>query len=279
MPKARKRKVPIVQTDTLSTSSSTPQSSRKIIRRFHVLQKRRTQFLNSRPDVRAAQDLSIIDQEIEELGGLKCYQRMSVVGQGVDRGGGSEKILINWLQEIYLAKGHRLTKPSLRLLEVGALKPDNYKSCSEWIHCTPIDLRSRHPSIVEQDFFLMDEVENHEKWDVISLSLVLNFVPDPKGRGNMLRLAHSMLVPGGYLFLTLPLACVTNSRYLNFTRLKKLMDVVGLVERREKWKKDGKMGYWLYQKHDRPDESLEPFQKKTNLRQGSRNNFCILLTS
>lgn len=46
-----------------------------------------------------------------------------------------------------------------------------------------MDLRSRHPSIVEQDFLLMDEDENRGKWDIISLSLVVNFVPDPRDRG------------------------------------------------------------------------------------------------
>lgn len=47
----------------------------------------------------------------------------------------------------------------------------------------PIDLRSNHPLIQEQDFLLMDETEHRDRWDVISLSLVLNFVPDPKDRG------------------------------------------------------------------------------------------------
>jgi hypothetical protein len=78
-----------------------------------------------------------------------------------------------------------------RLLEVGALKPDNYRSCSSWVDCTPIDLRSRHPSITEQDFLLMDEDKNREMWDVISLSLVLNFVPEPKDRGAMHSTVHA----------------------------------------------------------------------------------------
>ena len=72
-----------------------------------------------------------------------------------------------------------------RLLEVGALLPDNYASCSSWIDNTPIDLRSRHPSIREQDFLLMDEEGNREKWDVISLSLVVNFVPEARDRGSV----------------------------------------------------------------------------------------------
>ncbi len=71
-----------------------------------------------------------------------------------------------------------------RLLEVGALKPDNYKSCSSWIDWTPIDLHSRHPQIQEQDFLKMDLKEHRQKWNAISLSLVLNFVAVPNDRGS-----------------------------------------------------------------------------------------------
>jgi hypothetical protein len=70
-----------------------------------------------------------------------------------------------------------------RLLDVGAVKPDNYYSCASWIDVTPMDLHSRHPSILEQDFLCMDQERHHEAWDIISLSLVLNFVPDGKDRG------------------------------------------------------------------------------------------------
>lgn len=70
-----------------------------------------------------------------------------------------------------------------RLLEVGALKPDNFTSCTSWIENTPIDLRPQHPAIREQDFLLLDPVENERKWDAISLSLVLNFVPLAVDRG------------------------------------------------------------------------------------------------
>ena len=79
----------------------------------------------------------------------------------------------------------------LRLLEVGAVRPDNYRGCASWIDVTAIDLHSRHPSILEQDFLLMDLNEHREAWDVVSLSLVLNFVPDGKDRGTLLRPHHS----------------------------------------------------------------------------------------
>lgn len=111
-----------------------------------------------------------------------------------------------------------LTQISLRrLLEVGALKPDNYHSCSAWITTTPIDLHSRHPEIQEQDFLKLGLDANRGQWDLISLSLVLNFVPNATDRGEftsfrtsfldsaapgrMLRLAYDFLVFDGYLFL------------------------------------------------------------------------------
>lgn len=268
MPKARKRKVPVTANSTPSgnASSSKPQASRTVIRQFHVLLKQQAQ-------VKDARELEEIQRQIDELGGIECYQSMSAIGQGKDRGGGSEKVLIGWLKEMGCAGREK----KLKLLEVGALLPDNYKSCSSWIDATPMDLHSRHPSIIEQDFLLMGPAENPEKWDIISLSLVLNFVPRPEDRGRMLHLAHSMLPYGGKLFLALPLPCVTNSRYLDFDRLRDIMRAVGFVEVKQRWKETGKMAYWLYTKEHPAPATQDAFTKKSVLRQGNRNNFCVLL--
>lgn len=274
--KRTRRKTPIVLPETTRTSSSTPQSSRTVIRRFHVLLKKRSQILNTPTgDANTAEALASVQHQISDLGDLKCYQRMSAVGQSGDRGGGSEKVLIRWLKELKV-NSLSLKEIKVRLLEVGALKPDNYKSCSAWIECTPIDLRSRHPSIREQDFLLMSE-EHRSAWDVISLSLVLNFVPEPNDRGRMLQLAHRMLAPGGYLFLALPLPCLLNSRYLTFEHFKGLMNHLHFTEIYEKWRQGGKMVYWLYRKEDLAPSGHHLFHKKTVLRQGQRNNFSILL--
>ena len=99
------------------------------------------------------------------------------------------------------------------------MKPDNYSSCSSWIDCTPIDLHSRHPLIKEQDFLQLTQDQNAQQWDIISLSLVVNFVPSTTDRGmllvirlieyltqmvisgKMLSMAHSFLRQDGYLFL------------------------------------------------------------------------------
>jgi len=105
--------------------------------------------------------------------------------------------------------------------------------------------------------------------------------------GKMLRMAYDMLSPDGYLFLALPLPCVMNSRYLTSEHLKSLMAALGFVEIKDKWKKGGKMAYWLYQKsNENGDPSMArakarglggDFGKKTVIRQGNRNNFCVLL--
>lgn len=46
--------------------------------------------------------LEEVEREIESLGGLPAYQRMSIAGQSTPRGGGSEKVLIGWLKELGL---------------------------------------------------------------------------------------------------------------------------------------------------------------------------------
>ncbi|KAJ7168131.1 putative methyltransferase-domain-containing protein [Mycena crocata] len=278
MGKARKKKTPITGTVAASTSSSKPKSSRTVIRQYHVLLKQQTQLEALPRDTETARILDDTKQQIEQLGGLEFYQRMSAIGQGHDRGGGSEKIAISWLKEIYMRPSAMddQAKPLINLLEVGALKPDNYESCRRWIKTTPLDLISRHPDILEQDFLLMDETEHRETWDVISLSLVLNFVPDATDRGRMLRLARNFLVSGGHLFLALPLPCVSNSRYLTCEWLTAMMEALGFFSVKERWKPGGKMIYFMYQKRVALGY-IETFSKKTVLRQGDRNNFCILL--
>lgn len=58
-----------------------------------------------------------VEREMEEMGGLAAYQRMSSIGQGKDRGGGSEKVLIGWLVEMGMnckRKGKGKGKEKLR---------------------------------------------------------------------------------------------------------------------------------------------------------------------
>lgn len=77
------------------------------------------------------------------------------------------------------------------MLEIGALKHDNYAGCSRWITNTPIDLRSNHPAIIEQDFLQRPLPESDsDRFDIISCSLVINFVPDIRDRGESTSRPH-----------------------------------------------------------------------------------------
>jgi 25S rRNA (adenine2142-N1)-methyltransferase len=241
------------------------------------LKERRT--LDNAPEPQAA--LAEIEHQLSNLGGLERYQQLSALGQREERGGGAEKFFIQWMKELNVHRVRSRSEDStkLRLLEVGAIKPDNYRTCSSWIDWTPIDLHSRHHQILEQDFLLMDADQHANKWDAISLSLVLNFVPLPFDRGRMLELANNMLVSDGLLFLSLPLPCVANSRYITFEHLKSLMLSIGFSEVRNRWRQKGKMAYWLYKKTTISEiQPSSTFDKRVVLRQGRRNNFAITLT-
>ena len=128
MPKVhKKRKLPVTVVDhrqplatTPTASSSRPATTRTVIRRFHVLIKRKAQLEKaiSRGEAIDGLDpntaLKQVEREIEELGGLGAYQRMSSIGQGSDRGGGSERVLIEWLKELGV---HRSVKASRKRLQ------------------------------------------------------------------------------------------------------------------------------------------------------------------
>lgn len=123
--RTKRRKVPVTAAATIGTneasasssdkpkhvvgkgSSASPAASARVIRRFHVLLKRKAQFQRfqeSSSEPKWKEELRKLDAEMEEMGGLAAYQRMSTVGQDKDRGGGSEGVLIGWLDELGVRK-------------------------------------------------------------------------------------------------------------------------------------------------------------------------------
>jgi 25S rRNA (adenine2142-N1)-methyltransferase len=93
MPRTRRRKLPVTVSEKHG-SSSTPRTSRGVIRKFHSLLKRQKTAEGD------GDTLATVNHEMEKLGGLETYQRMSCIGQSSDRGGGSQKILIRWLTQL-----------------------------------------------------------------------------------------------------------------------------------------------------------------------------------
>ncbi|SCV00609.1 LAME_0G10880g1_1 [Lachancea meyersii CBS 8951] len=174
-----------------------------------------------------ARILGYIMSEINERGGLQNYQIASTIGQDKNRGGDSSKILIKWFQAVR-DPGHQY-----RALELGSLSAKNAISTSGTFKLVVrIDLNSNDPvNIQRQDFMERPIPENDsERFDLISCSLVLNFVPNPRLRGQMLMRLNSFLrqdVKSAYVFLVLPLPCVANSRYMTETRLCDIMAHLG----------------------------------------------------
>ncbi|KAF7729354.1 hypothetical protein EC973_004610 [Apophysomyces ossiformis] len=155
----------------------------RLIRRFHVLNKELAKCRHSseqNDQVRKRQ--AAIEAEMESMGGLDWYQKASQLGQSKKRGGDSSKWLIKTLKEKCGELLDSATRP-IQILDVGAVAPDNYKSYESWIKARPIDLNPQHPDIEKHDFLCLNPPE--EKYDIVCLSLVVNFVGDPKDRANL----------------------------------------------------------------------------------------------
>lgn len=84
---------------------------------------------------------------------------------------------------------------------------------------TAIDLLARHDRIWQTDFFTLPKAL---RFHAISNSMVLNSVPTPKARGEMLRQCHQYLRRDrGHLFLMLPRSCLTHSRRLTLDAFRR----------------------------------------------------------
>lgn len=261
-------------------SSLSAKATRTLIRSHHRLHKALAEA-NRNGDEDTA---SAIKQQIEEKGGLKSYQQASIQGQSSDRGGDTSKVLMRWLPS-NLADGEH----KYRMLEVGALSVNNACSKSGMFEVTRIDLNSQAPGIEQQDFMERPfAASTDQKFDIVSLSLVLNYVPDAAGRGHMLRRTCHFLraisangssseqkehLPS--LFLVLPAPCVNNSRYLDEKLLRQIMMSFGyqMVQR----KLSSKLIYYLW----RFDADAAPkkgrFPKQEVNPGKTRNNFSITL--
>jgi 25S rRNA (adenine2142-N1)-methyltransferase len=258
-------------------------ATRTVIRTHHTLEKQKAKALATGDDAKSA----ALAKSIEMNGGIESYQQASLIGQTSERGGDSSRILMEWLEPIVPAlKELSTARKPIRMLEVGALSVTNACSKSRLFDVERIDLNSQADGIVQQDFMERPLPGNdQEQFDIISLSLVLNYVPDPIGRGEMLLRTLKFLRTDHYvgqlegflpsLFLVLPASCVTNSRYLDENRLETIMGSLGYVSVRKKL--SNKLVYYLWQVGSSTPRANWTF-KKVEIRSGkSRNNFAIVL--
>eukprot|EP00037_Helgoeca_nana_P024288 m.257699 g.257699 ORF g.257699 m.257699 type:complete len:303 (+) comp26599_c1_seq1:263-1171(+) len=218
-------------------------------------------------------EVAALEAQLEGMGGIERYQRNSLKGEDL-RSTNTSK----WLLKKLVEQGCRPEegRGPLVLLDVGALRV-NYSKVG-WIDADAIDLNSQASGITEVDFFDFAPSHRADKrpYDVVALSLVVNFVPEPKKRGEMLRRSVGLLKPGGTLFLVLPRACVDNSRYVTDVSLKAILTSLGLEVTLSHL--SAKLAYYVLRlahpdRHRAPDRAVF---KRALLRPGAtRNNFSI----
>lgn len=262
----------------------TADRSRAIIRTHHRLQKEHAVALKT-GDAKAVAELA---QAIEDNGGIKTYQAASKQGQAKDRGGDSSKLLVEWLQQDQVidlqARDRKVSaKAPLSCLEIGALSTKNEISrYPTIIGMQRIDLNSQGPGIEKQDFMERPlPLSEDECFDVISLSLVLNYVPDAVGRGEMLKRITKFLRKGKVqtpsvlpaFFFVLPLPCIDNSRYFDEALLLRITQNLGFTMRHSKH--TTKLCYYLFA-WTGETTSIQTHKKKIRDKP-TMNNFSIVV--
>ena len=265
-----------------------------IISAFHNEEKRRKQIENDATlsEKEKEKALEEVERRKMKLGGIEMYQAASIYG--------AKHYKCNaWVMP--LMRTH--LKSGSTFLDVGAID-HQYANIKDFT-VIPIDLNPQHKDVIKYDFFefahdmiskgkLPDRVierdDNYKRiqvFDAVVLSLVVNFVGDPRARGNMIALsAHKrVLRKGGLLFITLPLACLENSRYMNATRFRKLVCELGFEVVVETCTSKLYRGAFRSTcPFENYDVSTRTFKFKTefprkHLRKDKvkRNNFCVML--
>jgi 25S rRNA (adenine2142-N1)-methyltransferase len=274
---------------TKPKASLSSQATRTLIRSHHQLNKKLETAKSKGKD----DEVKDLQKQIEDLGGLKSYQQASIQGQSNDRGGDSSVVLMKWLEPT--ADALSKAEPKLRLLEVGALSTSNACSKSGHFDVQRIDLNSQGDRILQQDFMERPLPKSAaEQFDIVSLSLVLNYVPDAPGRGEMLkrtcqfldtrhRIDRDAAVQAVFpaLFLVLPAPCITNSRYMDEGRLGEIMGSLGYVLLQRK--QTAKLVYYLWQLKSLPSDArtkakTRKFPKKEVNPGAGRNNFSVIVS-
>ena len=248
---------------------------RKIIGEYHTL-KKKIDALRKNPAILKEDrtcKIAALEARKEKLGGINAYQQASKLGEVRHGRFNSAKWVIKQFKAFNIrpaaAVQKSLKKSKLRVLDVGALD-NNYQKYEKWIHCTPIDLNPQNSAVIKADLLSLPVKEEYE---VVVMSLVLNFEGDISKRGDMLRKCQQLIADQGYLFVVLPLPCLKNSRYLTEDLLVSMIDSLGFDVCAQH--NSNKLSFFMFRKTREPQ--AKSFPKKVLRKGGNRNNFAIVL--
>ena len=291
------------KTAAVSAEPSTVSAGAQLIRDYHFVEKQIAQLQRQLgSDASSNPKLVALQKQLADMGGLEAYQKASLKGESEGAGFDASEWVLDEIDRLKVLEQMPMRQPAcpasasnqLKLLDVGAIV-DHYaaplaqKGLADTLDYTCIDLNSQHENVLQVDFF--DHAKEQlaaadHPYDVVVLSLVLNFVGDIVKRGDMLRLASQLVPEGGYVFVVLPSACMTNSRYTNEQEFKTILRSVGLPvtsysDGDECIAYSDKLFFAICQRSDDPLRRLPCAAYKRTLCRGGkeRNNFCVVLTA
>ena len=270
--KPRKKKMksrkPVVEVNT--------RKDQRIIYEYHTLSKKIDSVMKNRKLLgeEKASEIAVLEAKREKLGGIDAYQKASKLGESRHGNFNSAKWVIRQLKNYNICTSATVQvteseKGKLKLLDVGALE-NNYKKQRKWIDCMAIDSNPQSGSVLQADFLKLD---CKVKYDVVVLSLVINFEGDSRRRGYMLQKCNKLVMKHGLLFIVLPVPCLTNSRYFNKELFTSMLHSLGF----ELWSSHNsrKLSFFMFQKTAKTQS--KSFPKQLVRKGGNRNNFAIVL--
>jgi 25S rRNA (adenine2142-N1)-methyltransferase len=285
--KKRKRPIPLAPKPSAMTSRK---QARRVTTLFHKLTKLRDEAQCQDDAPRVAS----LEQQIQDMGGRTEYQKASQLSTKFHS---TSKWVIGKLKHngwLYGISNQQQSpnddRQTTQILEVGAINtelldasslkhPTSGKSKFK-IHVKAIDIHSMVPGrIQEQDFLTLP---NKERFHVIVCSMVLNCVTTPQDRGKMCVKLYHHLKPGGFLFLTIPLFCLSKSAFLTPQLFEKLLGETGVGFTIKETKKSPRIAFFILQRPlmEESNRTLDKqFTKHAVRRKGKKfpNQFSVVL--
>lgn len=235
-----------------STHVTSLKLARKLTSKFHRLLNEEA-TLHGAPGVNVAlptmsttereERLAAIEGEMGAMGGREAYQEASALATKNFR---SSRFVFKKL--VGYGMQPRRGEPKLKVLEIGAVNAQLV--VCPWMAVRAIDITSRDPKhIEEKDFFdipVLDAVAG--EYDVLVNAMVVNCVPDPVKRGEMILRCHDHLKPGGLMFFALPSRCIDMSEFLTRKGFEALMVASGFTIRDDH--RTPKISFYILQRTD-----------------------------